>query len=262
MRSRHRAADRCITGSLGGVTQHISTPPQPAPGAVRRGRAAAFFDVDRTLLRGSSFLALAAPLRCAGLISRRRLLAAALHQLRFTLRGASSQTLEETGRAGAEAVRGIEAARLRQVTLGALDTALLPRLHTEALRVIDAHHRAEEPVFLVSSAPVEIVEPLGRAVGATDVAATRAEVRDGRYTGRLETFVHGPAKYHAVHELAARHGIDLLRSHAYADSFSDAPMLGAVGHPVAVNPDAELRALARRRGWRIERYRSSRTSSR
>lgn len=230
---------------------------------MRRGRAAAFFDVDRTLLRGSSFLALARPLRRAGIVSRRQLLSAALHQLTFTLRGASHEKLEDAGRAGADAVRGVDAERLRRVTQAAFDTALLPRLHADALRAIDAHHRAEEPVFLVSSAPAEIVEPLARAVGATDFASTRTEVgADGRYTGRLLDYCHGTRKYHAVHELAARHGVDLQRSHAYADSFADAPMLGMVGHPVAVNPDRNLRALAVRRGWRIERYRSSSTSRR
>ena len=245
------------------MTAPLSTPALEAQRSARRGRAAAFFDVDRTLLRGSSFLALAGPLRRAGIISRRHLLGAALHQVAFTLRGASHEKLEDAGRAGADAVRGIDAERLRSVTRDALDTALLPRLHAGALRAIDAHHRAEEPVFLVSSAPVEIVEPLARAVGAAGFAATHAEIGShGRYTGRLLDFCHGTRKYHAVHELAARHGIDLQRSHAYADSFADAPMLGMVGHPVAVNPDKDLRALAVRRGWRIARYRSSSTSRR
>jgi HAD superfamily hydrolase (TIGR01490 family) len=241
--------------------------------AGQRGRPAAFFDVDRTLLRGSSFLALAGALRRDGLLSRRRMATAALHQLNFTLRGASNQQLQDAGRAGAEAVRGVEAQRLRRVTTDAIDSVLLPRMFAQALDAIDAHHRAEEPVFLVSSAPAEIVEPLAEAVGAAGVAATHAEVRDGRYTGRLLEFCYGPAKYHALRALAKRHGIDLKRSTAYADSFSDAPMLGAVGHPVAVNPDSELRALALRRGWEIRQfretaptdplaYRSSSTSSR
>jgi HAD superfamily hydrolase (TIGR01490 family) len=236
------------------VTTPLTAPPSDALASRRRGRPGAFFDVDRTLLRGSSFLALAGPLRRNGLISRRRLLAAALHQLRFTLRGASHQQLEEAGRAGAEAVRGIEAQRLREITRDALQTVLLPRIFPGAMRALTEHHHAEAPIFLVSSAPIEIVEPLARAVGATDVAATRAEVEDGRYTGRLVEFVYGPAKYHAVHALAERHGIDLERSTAYADSFADAPMLGAVGHPVAVNPDRDLRALARRRGWELRRF--------
>jgi HAD superfamily hydrolase (TIGR01490 family) len=255
------------------VTSPRLAPPSDAPAARRRGRPGAFFDVDRTLLRGSSFLALAQPLRREGVISRRRLLKAALHQIAFTLRGASNQELEEAGRAGAEAVRGIEAARLRRVATDALETVLLPRVFERAWDAIDAHHRAEEPIFLVSSAPVEIVEPLARAVGATAIAATIAEIRGGRYTGELLVFCHGPGKYHAVRDLARHHNIDLERSTAYADSFADAPMLGLVGHPVCVNPYGELRALALRRGWEIRSfrdtapldplaYRSSRTSSR
>jgi HAD superfamily hydrolase (TIGR01490 family) len=220
----------------------------------RQPRAGAFFDVDRTLLRGSSFLALARPMRRAGLLSRRRLLSAAWHQLTFTLRGASKQQLEDAARAGAEAVRGIDAARLDAVVSDALETVLLPRVFAGAWDALQAHQRAEEPVFLVSSAPLELVEQLGDAVGATDVAATEAEVVDGRYTGSLLGYCYGPAKYTAVQTLAARHGIDLQRSTAYADSFADAPMLGAVGHPVCVNPDRELRALAQRRGWEVRRF--------
>lgn len=221
----------------------------------RQARAGAFFDVDRTLLRGSSFLALAGPMRRHGLLSWGRLLGASWHQLRFTLRGASRQQLEEAARAGAQAVAGIDVAELEAVTAQALDSVLLPRIYAAAWDAVDAHHRAEEPVFLVSSAPLELVEQLARVVGATDVAATESEVVDGRYTGRLLSYCYGPEKYHAVHALAARHGIDLQRSTAYADSFADAPMLGAVGHPVCVNPDRELRALARRRGWEVRRFR-------
>jgi len=217
-------------------------------------RAGAFFDVDRTLLRGSSFLALAGPMRRAGLLTRRRLLAAALHQLRFTLRGASRQQLEEAAHAGAAAIAGVEVARLEAVGTSAMNDVLLPRIHAAAWRAIHAHQGAEEPVFLVSSAPVELVERLADAVGAVDVAATESGVVDGVYTGRLLSYCYGPEKYHAVHRLAQRHGIDLQRSTAYADSFADAPMLGAVGHPVCVNPDRELRALARRRGWETRRF--------
>lgn len=217
-------------------------------------RAGAFFDVDRTLLRGSSFLALAGPMRRAGLLPRRRLLVAALHQLRFSLRGASRQQLLQAAHAGAAAIAGIDAARLEGVAAQAMDSVLLPRIHLAAWRAIHAHHHAEEPVFLVSSAPIELVERLADAVDATDVAATESEIVDGVYTGRLLSYCYGPEKYHAVHRLAARHGIDLQRSTAYADSFADAPMLGAVGHPVCVNADRELRALARRRGWETRRF--------
>lgn len=221
----------------------------------RARRPGAFFDVDRTLLRGSSFLALAGPMRRAGLLSRRRLVAAALHQLRFTLRGASRQQLEEAARAGAQAVAGIDTTLLEEVTEQALQRDLLPRIYPGAWDAIAAHTAAAEPVFLVSSAPVELVERIAVAIGAADVAATESEIVDGRYTGRLHTYCYGPEKYHAVHRLAERHGIDLQRSSAYADSFADAPMLGAVGHPVCVNPDRELRALARRRGWEVRRFR-------
>jgi HAD superfamily hydrolase (TIGR01490 family) len=220
----------------------------------RRQRAGAFFDVDRTVLRGSSFLALARPMRRGGLITRRRLLAAALHQMWFTLRGTSHQRLEAAAQAGAHAVAGMHAEGLRELVAESLYGVLLPRVYQGAWEALRAHHGAEEPVFLVSSAPVEIVEQLARALGAADYAATEAEVVDGRYTGELCSFCYGPEKYHAVHDLAARHGIDLAGSTAYADSFADAPMLGAVGHPVCVNPDRDLRALAVRRGWEVRRF--------
>jgi HAD superfamily hydrolase (TIGR01490 family) len=220
-------------------------------------RAAAFFDVDRTLLRGSSLLALAGPLRRAGLLSRTRLVSAGIHQLSFTIRGATHQQIEDAGRTGAEVVRGIEARRLRAVATESLESVLLPRLFEGALDAIDTHNRAEEPIFLVSSGPIEIVEPLARALGALDVAATRAEVHGGRYTGELVHFCHGIAKYHALQSMARRHHIDLERSTAYADSFADAYMLGGVGRPVAINPDAELLALAQRRRWEVRQWRET-----
>jgi HAD superfamily hydrolase (TIGR01490 family) len=194
-------------------------------------------------------------MRRAGLISRRRMLGAALHQLGFTVRGASHQQLHGIAAEGVRAVAGLEATTLDRVVDEAFDSVLRPRLFVDALALVDAHHRAEEPVFLVSSAPEGIVARLGRLLGATDYAGTSAEVAgDGRYTGRLRELIHGPTKYHVMHELAQRHGIDLARSVAYADGFSDAQMLGATGRAVCINPDRRLRELARRRGWEVRHF--------
>lgn len=235
-----------------GSAEPLRLPRRRAAGQARR--AAAFFDVDRTLLRGSCFLALARPMWRAGVVSRRVMLRAAAHQLWFSARGASARRLVSGAAAGARAIAGADAEALRRVGRRSLPVHVLPRVHPGARRAIEAHRRAGDLVFLVSSAPQEIVSELAATLGADGYAATSAEVRDGRYTGRLLSFCHGAEKAAAMLRLARRHGVDLGRSVAYADSGSDLPMLEAVGRAVCVNPDRRLRAEARRRGWECARF--------
>lgn len=229
-------------------------PPLPRPHPAS-GRAAGFLDVDRTVIRGSSSLAMVAPLARAGLLRRRTMVRAALHQLRFAAVGGGEARLARAAARGALVLAGQEAARLREVGRGAVPTRLAPRVFPAARELVVRHHRAGEPVFLVSSAPEEIVAAVAGLLGADGYAASRAEVVDGRYTGRLLRFCQGHEKVRAINELAARHRLDLRRSTAYGDSISDAPMLAAVGTGVCVNPDRRLRGLARLRGWEVRRFR-------
>jgi len=136
-----------------------------------------------------------------------------------------------------------------------LAAVVTPIIFKEALDLIDEHHAAGRMVVLVSSAPEEVVRPLGEHLGVDEVIATRAEVdARGDYTGELAFYGYGPFKAEAVRALAAVEGIPLDRSYAYSDSITDEPMLRAVGHPVAVNPDRDLARLAEAEGWEIRRF--------
>jgi phosphoserine phosphatase len=108
---------------------------------------------------------------------------------------------------------------------------------------------------IISSSPIETVEPIGEHLGVDDVIATRARLDgQGRYTGDLEFYAYGPYKADAIREMAVAQGIDLARSYAYSDSITDLPMLELVGNPVAVNPDRELARIAREREWEIRYF--------
>ena len=224
--------------------------------AEQTGRAAAFFDVDRTLLRGSSLLHVARPMRSAGLLPTRAMLHSVVMQMRFSMHGFDEAQIRDAVRGVGAIVEGIDADRLHEFARLNVPLHVLPRVYAQA-RARMAWHRARgEKVFLVSSSPREFIDVLGALLGVDAVAATDAELRDGRYTGRILRFCHGAAKAESVVELASSHGVDLARSWAYGDSFvSDLAMLEAVAHPVCVNPDRPLAAVAQRRGWPVERYR-------
>lgn len=217
--------------------------------------AAAFFDVDRTLLAGSSLLAMVRPLRRAGLISVSTVLTSALRQVWFRTNGLNDEHLAGAGDTAAAAVRGQLAAEM--AALGErLVPEVLPRLlYAAALQEIEAHRRAGRRIYLVSSSPVQLVSPLGRLLGADGIAATEAEIdATGRFTGALVTFCSGQAKADAIARLSATDNIDLSASYAYGDSVNDRFMLASVGHPVATNPDRRLRRLARSRGWEVKSF--------
>jgi HAD superfamily hydrolase (TIGR01490 family) len=227
--------------------------PSPAPSRAA-GRAAAFFDVDRTVVSGSCFLALARPAWRAGIISLGSVIRAALHQVWFSARGSSDRRLGRSTRRAASVIAGVEVAEVRRVGRRALATHVLPRVHPAARTAIEAHRRAGDLVFLVSAAPEELVGELATLLQVDGYAGTQAEAARGRYTGRLLRVCHGEGKVRAIQELARSHGIDLARSTAYSDSSSDLGMLRLVGTPVCVNPDSRLRAEARRHRWEIRRF--------
>ena len=133
-----------------------------------------------------------------------------------------------------------------------LDEVLTPIIYAEALELIEEHKQAGRKTVIVSSSPIETVEPLGEHLGVDDVIATRARLdAQGRYTGELEFYAYGPHKADAIREMAVAEGIDLANSYAYSDSITDLPMLELVGNPVAVNPDRELTRVAREREWEM-----------
>jgi len=218
------------------------------------GRAAAFFDLDKTMIEGSSALHFARAAYRSGLISRRRLAGDVWANLRFRLEGSTDEKTDALRARIAEAIAGQRVVDLMRLGPQVL-AGILPAVYPQMLDEAHAHQDAGRRVYLVTAASHELAETLAHVLVLDGGIGNRSEVRDGVYTGRAEGhFTYREGKAAAVRELAEREGIDLEASYAYSDSESDLPLLRAVGHPVAVNPDRELERIAREEGWRIMRF--------
>jgi HAD superfamily hydrolase (TIGR01490 family) len=216
---------------------------------------AAFFDLDKTVIAKASMVAFGRPFYAEGLISRRHVVRAVWGQLVFMHLGASEQKLARIRESVLRLTRGWEQERVRRIVRETLESVVEPIVYAEAAELIADHQAAGRRVFLVSASPEEIVEPLASYLGVDEAIASRARIDDeGRYTGEMAYYAYGPYKAEAMRELAERDGIDLAESYAYSDSYTDAPMLEAVGHPVAVNPDRVLRKLAEEKGWEVRTF--------
>ena len=215
------------------------------------GPTAAFFDLDRTLISGSSVFVFGITAWRAGLIPRRQFVHDAVGALRFTWRGAGDDTTHAVRDRILGAVRGVQRDDL--VALNAdIVPKLLERVRPEARRLVDLHRHVGRATYIVSASPVELVEPLALTLGMTAGIGTRSEIVDGVYTGELAgPFCYGDGKREAIAELARWEGLDLGQCWAYSDSASDLPMLQAVGHPVAVNPDGRLERVASQSAWPV-----------
>jgi HAD superfamily hydrolase (TIGR01490 family) len=219
------------------------------------GRGAAFFDLDRTVIAKSSALAFGRPFYRDGLIKRGDMVKAAYAQLAFRLGGADEAAMARTRDYLAKMCEGWPVEQVRQIVAEALDDLINPYIYAEAGGLIEEHQAAGRDVVLVSASGEEIVRPIGELLGVTDVIATRMGVQDGRYSGTIDFYAAGPAKVEAVRSVAAEKGYDLADSYAYSDSISDLPLLEAVGHPTAVNPDRALRRAALERQWPVREFR-------
>ena len=215
------------------------------------GRAAAFFDLDRTLIRRSSVLALAGSFRSRGLISRVDLVKSAFWQVLFVLRGASAERVRIAAEDGMKILEGFSVAELQEIVGDAMEPVLRPLVYDEPLHLVQRHRARGERVYIVSATLHEIVQHIADDLGFDGAIGSTCEVVDGVYTGRSLRAAHGVGKAEAVRELARAEGIDLAASTAYSDSYSDVPFLEAVGHPVAANPDRKLRRIAQARGWPV-----------
>jgi HAD superfamily hydrolase (TIGR01490 family) len=213
--------------------------------------AAAFFDLDRTLLRRSSALVLAGSFRDRGLISRSQLAKAAAWQLLFVLRGASHEAVRRGAEDGLVLLRGFTPGEMRELVADALEPVLRPLVYAEPLQLVEQHHERGDRVYIVSATLQEIVQAIADDLGFDGALGTVCEVEDGAYTGHAVRALHAHNKAECVRELAASHGFDLADCTAYSDSHTDLPFLRTVGHAVAVNPDRRLRRIAGERGWPI-----------
>ena len=221
-------------------------------GATDEQHAAAFFDLDKTIIAKSSTLAFGRPLYKAGFLNRRALLKAGIAQIVYVMVGADHDQMEKVRGQLLALTKGWDRVQVQELVRETVDEIVAPLVYAEALALIDEHHRAGRTVVIISSSPEEVVRPLAVYLGVDDVIATRSKSGpDGRYTGELDFYAYGPGKAEAIRALAERDGIDLTASYAYSDSATDLPMLEAVGHPVVVNPDKELADIAVARDWQV-----------
>jgi HAD superfamily hydrolase (TIGR01490 family) len=229
-------------------------PGSARPGARSEGRGAAFFDLDKTLIEGSSGVHFARAAFREGMLSRRELAGDVWANVRFRLKGSTDEGTEEIKQRILDAIAGqrvVDLARLGPHVL----VGVLPLLYHQVLAEAYAHQDAGRPVYIVTAASQELAEVLAHVLVLDGGIGMRSEIKDGVYTGRADgPFTYREGKAEAIRELAAREGLDLAASYAYSDSESDLPMMRAVGHPVAVNPDAALERVARAQGWRIMRF--------
>src|ERR1700710_650106 len=264
MAERRRGADLRSRATLGGeaaaaaaeVESSLATPPDPD--------AAAFFDVDNTVMQGASIFHLARGLHRRKFFTTRDLLGAAWKQAYFRFVGVEDPEHVAEARASALAfIKGHRVSELEELGEEIFDEAMAHRIWPGTRALAQLHLDQGQRVWLVTAAPIEIATIIARRLGLTGALGTVSEHVDGVYTGELVgEMLHGSAKAVAVRELADRFGLDLERCSAYSDSYNDLPMLSAVGDPCAINPDHRLREHARADGWRIRDYRTGRKAAR
>jgi HAD superfamily hydrolase (TIGR01490 family) len=218
-------------------------------------RAAAFFDLDRTLMEGSSAFQFGRAAYRAGLMSRRQLLADGWANLKFRLRGSTDEATHALRDRISESLKGTRVRDMERLGAGVL-AGVLPRIYPQVLAIAHEHQDAGRRAYITTAASQELAGILSTVLALDGGIGTQfSEVVDGVYTGTpTGLFIYGEGKARAIQDLAEREGIDLAESYAYSDSASDLPMLRLVGHPVVVNPDRELLQVAREEGWGVLRF--------
>ena len=231
-------------------------PPPPGGGALRRPeeKGAAFFDLDRTLIAGSSAFQFGRAAYRAGLVTRRQLARDAWENVAFRLSGSTDAGTDKLRERIGRMLEGVRVRELQRLAPDVL-AGVLPRLYPRMLEIAYEHQDAGRPIFICTAASQEMAELMAIVLTFDGAVGSVSEVVDGHYTGRAGgPFTYREGKAEAIRELAGREGIDLAESWAYSDSESDLPMLRLVGHPVAVNPDTELGRVARAEGWEVLRF--------
>lgn len=222
-----------------------------APSRHRTQRQAAFFDLDKTIIAKSSTLAFSKPFQAGGLISRRSVLRSAYAQFVYLVGGADHDQMEKLRQFMSQLCAGWDVATVQEIVAETLHNVVGPLVYDEAVSLIEEHQFAGRDVIIVSTSGSEVVGPIGEMLGADRVIATRLQVVDGKYTGKIDYYAYAEAKAVAIRELAETEGYDLGRCYAYSDSITDVPMLEAVGHAFAVNPDRDLRKVAAQKSWPV-----------
>jgi len=213
--------------------------------------AAAFFDLDKTILAKSSSFVFARPFYKEGLIGRSTVVRSAYAQFMYLVSGADHDQMEAMREYMSKLVTGWPADKVQQIVGETLDEIVDPLVYEEAVALIEEHKAAGRDVIIISSSGTDVVEPIGQRLGVDLAIGTQVAIEDGVYTGEIVFYAYGEGKAEAMRTLAAERGYDLEASYAYSDSQTDLPMLEVVGHPFAVNPDADLRRVAVEREWPI-----------
>lgn len=216
--------------------------------------AAAFFDLDKTILAKSATLVLFRPLLDAGLISRTDVARNAHAQLSYHFLHADHERSERVRTQLSALVAGWDVHTFDEVVRESLATRIEPEVFGEALTAIATHRAAGHAIVICSASAAAIVNPIAQMLGATHTIASVLTEKDGHYTGEISSYAYGPEKAQQIAHLAACQGWDLDQCWAYSDSITDVPMLTLVGHPVAVNPDRALRQIAIDQGWQVQHF--------
>jgi HAD superfamily hydrolase (TIGR01490 family) len=267
MRRRRRTTDPVVAGAAAAALATVDPPEQTVltgPSVTADPHAAAFFDVDNTVVRGASIFHLARGLYQREFFSNRDIARWAVQQAKFRLIGSEDlDHVEESREAALAFIRGRSVEELAAIGEEVYQEFIASRIWPGARISAQMHLDAGQRVWLVTATPVEVATVIARDLGLTGALGTVAESVDGVYTGRLVgEILHGEAKAEAVRALAEREDLDLSRCHAYSDSANDIPMLSLVGHAYAINPDRRLRAYAKAQGWQVRDYRRGRTAAR
>ncbi|GIG54926.1 HAD family hydrolase [Demequina activiva] len=224
---------------------------------------AAFFDVDNTIVRGASAYHIARGLHQRGYLRKRDILRFGWESAKYSMFGETKEQIDDLRHEGLGIIKGWSAAEMVAVGEEVYDEVLALRIYPGTKAIIDEHRAQGHQVWLVTASPIEVGSVIARRLGCTGALGTVAEQEYGYYTGRLVgDMLHREAKATAVRKLALEEGLNLDRCHAYGDSMNDGPMLEAVGHPCAINPDTKLRRFARERGWPIQEFRKRTKSGR
>ncbi|MCW2573215.1 MAG: hypothetical protein JWO88_3273 [Frankiales bacterium] len=261
--SRRSRSDDGVSAVLAGVASAAAAEVEDSLEVPPDHTAAAFFDVDNTMIRGASIYFFGKGMAGRGLITTKDLLRFGWQQLAFRVKG--KENLEAVAEARDKALGLVAGKRVDEIVAYGeeiYDELMERRIWSGTRALAQQHLDAGQRVWLVTATPVELARIIAKRLGLTGALGTVSEVENGLYTGRLVGEpLHGPAKAEAVRALAEREGLDLSRCTAYSDSSNDVPMLSAVGHAVAVNPDTALREEARSRGWDIRDFRTGRKAA-
>ena len=256
--------DEALRARVAGNASAAAAEVEPLPAAHPDLTGAAFFDVDNTMMMGASLFWFARGLAARKYFTGRDVASFVWQQAKFRIAGSESAADMHTVRDNALAfVAGRTVHEIESAGEQIFDELMADRVWPGTRLLAQQHLDAGQRVWLVTATPVELASVISHKLGLTGALGTVAEVVDGHFTGRLVgEMMHGEAKAHAVRALAEREGLDLSRCTAYSDSSNDLPMLSLVGRAVAINPDAELKAVARSRGWVVRDFRTGRKAAR